>query len=126
MTPDFKKNLLERGSKAPGHDLNAISMFFNLVLKTIVAPLLVYAGWHLTNNKDVLLYNIGWGMIVYSLISLWWAYLTSLEAVSCVAIPTCILMGVLLLWLGEDDVFWGGIAYFVIACLLIILFFIFG
>lgn len=85
MNPDLKKKLLETGSKAPGDDLNAISMFFNLVLKTIVAPPLVYAGWHLTNNENVLLYNIGWGMIVYSMISLGWAYLTSVEVLE----PDC-------------------------------------
>ena len=126
MNPYSKEKSLETGSKAPSDESNAISMFFDLVLKIIVAPPLVYAGWHLTDNKDVLLCNIGWGMISYSLISLGWAYLTNHEAALFASIPTCVLMGVLLLWLGGDDVFWGGIAYLVTACLLAVIFFIFG
>ena len=109
MNSNLKKDLLETGSKTQSDVLNPIGVVFNLVLKTIFSPPLIYAGWHLSNEKDVLLSNLGWGIILYSLISLGWAYLTSLEIASLVTIPTCILMGILLLWLGGDNVFWGGI-----------------
>ena len=104
------KNDSDRNTTDPVVDL-AVKTISSLVLKIIVAPPMIYAGWHLTRQDAGLLPLIGWIIICYTVIPILFEFLNDEPINSVTIIVLNLIIGISLMIFGHGEIFWGGVCY---------------
>jgi len=99
-----------KNSSDPDFDL-ALKSISGLVIKIILAPPMLYAGWHLTEQKSELLPLIGWIIICYTAIPILFEFLNDEPINSVTIIVLNLIIGISLMILGDGEIFWGGVCY---------------
>lgn len=98
-----------------------ITKIFRSILNLVSVPAFVYGGWHLTNNEDKILSWIGWFIIIYASISLLISLFDFGELSNYLISGSCFVIGVLILWLGPQELFWVGITYLSVPVLILVI-----
>jgi hypothetical protein len=97
-----------------------ITKSFRYILNLVSVPAFVYGGWYLTNNEDTILSWIGWFMIISAGISLLFSLFDFGELPPYLLRGSCLVIGVLFLWLGPQELFWVGMVYLSVAILILV------